>query len=86
MRQRVDHGHRLTEADRFEIQRRVTAGETFAEAASAVGCSSKSVQRFMRHTGGMRPRLWNRSLRHLSLAEREDVRIPAIVNAEIAAS
>jgi hypothetical protein len=55
MGQRVDHGFRLTEADRFEIQRRVTAGETFAAAAAAVGCSTKSIQRFMRHTGGMRP-------------------------------
>jgi IS30 family transposase len=73
MGQRVDHGFRLTEADRFEIQRRVTAGETFAAAAAAVGCSTKSIQRFMRHTGGMRPEVWKRSPRHLSLAEREDI-------------
>jgi IS30 family transposase len=73
MGKRVDHGHRLTEADRFEMQRRITAGETFAATAAAVGCSTKSIQRFMRHTGGMRPKAWNRSLRHLSLAEREDV-------------
>jgi hypothetical protein len=44
MGQRVDHGFRLTEADRFEIQRRVTAGETFAAAAAAVGCSTKSIR------------------------------------------
>jgi transposase, IS30 family len=73
MGKRVDHGHRLTEADRFEIQRRVTAGETFATAAAAAGCSTKSIQRFMRHTGGMRPKVWKRSRRHLSLAEREDI-------------
>lgn len=70
MGRRVDHGHRLTEADRFEIQRRVSAGETFAAAAAAVGCSTKSIQRFMARTGGMRPKEWKRSSRHLSLAER----------------
>ncbi len=73
MKKQVDHGHRLTEADRFEIQRRVTAGETFAAAPAAVGCSTKSIQRFMARTGGMRPKAWNRSPRHLSLAEREEL-------------
>lgn len=73
MGKRPDYAHRLTEADRFEIQRRVTAGETFASAATAVGCSTKSIQRFMKHTGGMRPKAWNRSPRQLSLAEREEL-------------
>jgi transposase, IS30 family len=73
MGKRVDHGHRLMEADRFEIQRRVNAGETFAMAAAAVGCSTKSIQRFMRHTVGMRPKGRERSSRQLSLAEREDI-------------
>ncbi len=73
MGKRVDHAHRLTESDRFEIQRRVAAGETFAAAAAAVGCSTKSIQRFVVRTGGMRPKAWNRSPRHLSLAEREDL-------------
>src|SRR6266508_503933 len=49
MGKRVDHAHRLTESDRFEIQRCVA------------------------RTGGMRPKAWNRSPRHLSLAEREDL-------------
>jgi IS30 family transposase len=73
MGKRVDNAHRLTESDRFEIQRRIAAGETFAAAAAAVGCSTKSIQRFMARTGGMRPKAWNRSPRHLSLAEREDL-------------
>lgn len=73
MGKRVDHAHRLTEADRFEIQRRVTAGETFAAAAAAVGCSTKSIQRFMAQTGAMRPKAWSRSPRQLSLAEREEL-------------
>lgn len=73
MRKRTGHGHRLTKADRFEIQRRVAAGEPFSPAAAAVGCSTKSIQRFMRHTGGMRPKAWNRSSTQLSLAEREEI-------------
>ena len=73
MRKRADYGHRLNEADRLEIQRRVTAGETFASAAAAVGCSTKSIQRFMAWTGAMRPKVRNRTPRHLSLADREEV-------------
>lgn len=73
MGKRIDRRHRLTEADRFEIQRRVAAGEAFAAAAAAVGCSTKSIQRFMAWTGGMRPKAWRRSPRHLSLAEREEL-------------
>ena len=73
MRKRADYGHRLTEADRLEIQRRVTSGETFASAAAAVGCSTKSIQRFMAWTGAMRPKVRTRSPRHLSLADREEV-------------
>lgn len=73
MRKRADYSHRLTEADRLEIQRRVTAGETFASAAAAVGCSTKSIQRFMAWTGAMRPKVRKRSPRHLSLADREEV-------------
>src|SRR5512146_2060168 len=73
MGHRADHGHRLTEADRFEIPRGVAAGETFAAAATAVGCSTKSIQRFLAYTGGMRPAVRKRSPRHLSLAEREEL-------------
>ena len=36
--------HRLTCAERLELQRRVRAGETHEVAATAVGCSAKSVQ------------------------------------------
>jgi hypothetical protein len=38
-RRRGDHARRLSEHDRQELQRRVAAGETFASAAAAVGCS-----------------------------------------------
>lgn len=73
MRRQADHGKRLSESDRGELQRRVSEGETFASAAAAVGCSTKSVQRFMARTGGIRPRVHERSPLRLSLAEREEL-------------
>jgi IS30 family transposase len=72
MRHRVDHG-RLSDADHAEIQRRVAEGATFAEAAAAVGCSTKSIQRFMKRTGGLASRTAERSPWRLSLAEREEL-------------
>jgi hypothetical protein len=47
MGSRGDHAHRLTDADAW----RFAAGETFATAAAAVGCSTKSIQRFIAKTG-----------------------------------
>ena len=55
------------------IQRRVSEGEPFARAAAAVGCSTKSIQRFMARTGGMMPRSRARSPLRLSLADREEL-------------
>ena len=72
-RRRADHGRRLSYEDHVEIQRRVSEGETFASAAAAVGCSTKSIQRFMARTGGMMPRSRARSPLRLSLAEREEL-------------
>jgi transposase, IS30 family len=73
MRRRADHGRRLTGRDHAEIQRRVAEGETFATAAAAVGCSTKSVQRFIRRTGGLKAKVRVRSPLRLSLAEREEM-------------
>ena len=64
---------RLSHADRSEIERLVWAGETFETAAAAVGCSTKSIQRFMALTGGLRRRIKKRSPKRLSLAEREEL-------------
>jgi IS30 family transposase len=64
---------RLSRADRAEIERRIFAGETFAIAAAAVGCSTRSIQRFLASTGGLKRRVRERSALRLSLAEREDV-------------
>jgi len=70
---RVDHARRLSGADHLEIQRRVSEGETFAAAAAAVGCSTKSIQRFMARTGGLKPKVRERSPWRLSVGEREEL-------------
>lgn len=49
------------------------AGESFEAAASAVGCSTKSVQRLHARTGGLQPRTRPRPEIRLSLAEREEI-------------
>ena len=65
--------HRLTCAERLELQRRVRAGEKHVTAAAAVGCSSKSVQRLLAKTGGIKPRVKPQSALRLSLPEREEI-------------
>jgi IS30 family transposase len=64
---------RLSQADRSEIERRIRSGETFETAAAAVGCSTKSIQRYLALTGGLKSRLKERSALRLSLAEREEI-------------
>lgn len=65
--------HRLTYAERLELQSRVRAGKRHVDAAAAVGCSAKSVQRLLLKTGGVKPRTIARSALRLSLAEREEI-------------
>ena len=65
--------HRLSFAERLELQRRVRAGETFEGAAAAVGCSPKSVQRLLLKTAGIKSRAKPQSVLRLSLAEREEI-------------
>ena len=72
MRRREKYG-RLSEADRLEIGDRIWSGQTHAEAAAAVGCSTKSIQRLLTRTGGLAPRGRNRSPRQLTVAEREEI-------------
>ena len=72
-RQWTGNPRRLSQADRAEIERRIRDGETFATAAAAVGCSTKSIQRFLARTGGLKSRLKERSPLRLSLAEREEL-------------
>ena len=66
-------GHRLTCAERLELQRRVRSGETHQSAATALGCSAKSVQRLLVKTGGLMPRTMPQSALRLSQSEREEI-------------
>ena len=72
MRRREKYG-RLSEKDRLEIGDRIWSGQTHAEVAAAVGCSTKSIQRLLTCTGGLAPRGRNRSSRQLTVAEREEI-------------
>src|SRR5216684_912687 len=73
MGQGSGRAHRLTGAERLELQHRVRAGETHAVAATALGCSAKSVQRLLVKTGGVKPRSTSQSALRLSLPEREEI-------------
>jgi len=73
MGQGSGHGHRLTSAERLDLQRRVRAGETYQSAAAVVGCSAKSVQRLLGKTGGLMPRVTPQSALRLTLSEREEI-------------
>lgn len=72
MREGTRNGRRLTVTERAELRRRITAGETFAAAAAAVGCSTKSIQRLLHSREPSRPVVPRAPLR-LSLAEREEI-------------
>jgi IS30 family transposase len=64
---------RLSQADRAQIESLIWGGATFEAAATAVGCSTKSIQRFLALTGGLKRRVKQRSPLRLSLAEREEL-------------
>src|SRR5262245_4840453 len=72
-REWTGNAKRLSEADRVEIDRRIHDGEAFATVASAVGCSTKSIQRYLALTGGIKRRTRERSALRLSLKEREEI-------------
>ena len=73
MGQGTGHARRLSDVERAELRRRIWEGETFARAAAAVGCSTKSIQRLMARSSGLTPRGKPRAALRLSLAEREEV-------------
>ena len=64
---------RLKHTDYLEMRRRLSEGETFAAVGEAVGCSTKTIQRFMRRVGGLLERSQGRSPLRLSMAEREEL-------------
>ena len=67
------NARRLSQADRAQIESLIWGGATFEAAATAVGCSTKSIQRFLALTGGLKRRVKQRSPLRLSLAEREEL-------------
>ena len=69
----IGHAHRLTHAERLELQARVRAGQTHFAAATAVGCAAKTVQALLAKSGGIKSRSQARSPLRLSLAEREEI-------------
>lgn len=72
MHRRSEAG-RLTREERFDIYKRIKGGETFETAALAVGCSTKSIQRLLKQTGGALPRMRQRAQLRLSVREREEI-------------
>ena len=65
---------RLSRVDRLRIERLTRAGETFATTAAMVGCSVKSIQRYLALSGGLKSRAEEeRSALRLSLADREEL-------------
>ena len=73
LRKRRGPRRRLKHTDYLEMRRRVSEGETFAAIGKALGCSTKTIQRFMRRVGGLLEKSQGRSALRLSLAEREDL-------------
>jgi IS30 family transposase len=79
------HGRRLSERERGEIERRLAAGETQLEIAAAVGCDPRTIFRWIVRSGGLRGYERRRSIRFLSLVEREEIAL-GVVCGESAAS
>lgn len=67
------NARRLSHADRATIEALIHQGATFEAAATAAGCSTRSIQRFLAVTGGLKRRLKARSPLRLSIAEREEL-------------
>ncbi len=62
---------RLSHADQAEIERLIRDGETFETTAAKVGCSEKSIQRYLASIGGLQSRGKPRSSRLLSREARK---------------
>ena len=72
-REWTGNAKRLSQADRAEIERLIRDGETFATTAARVGCSEKSIQRYLASIGGLQSRGKKRSPLRLSPEEREEL-------------
>jgi IS30 family transposase len=63
----------LSAEPRDEVDRRIAAGETQEQVATAVGCDPRTMIRWITRTGGVRRYERRRSARFLSLTEREEI-------------
>ena len=72
-REWTGNARRLSHVDRAQIERLIWGGETLATAAAVVGCSTKSIQRYLALSGGLKRRVKERSALRLSLADREEL-------------
>lgn len=72
-REWTGNARRLSEADRVAIERLIHEGGSYEGVAAAVGCSTKSIQRYLALTGGVRRRTRPRSPLRLSVKEREEI-------------
>jgi hypothetical protein len=68
-RKRRAHPRRLSDEQRWEVERRIGTGETQEEVAVAVGCDVRTVIRWVIRTGGLRSYERLRSPMRLSLAD-----------------
>lgn len=66
-------GYRIPTSGRVEIARRLARGERQCDVAAALGVSTRTIIRFVKAEGMPGPRRKDRSPRHLSLAEREEI-------------
>jgi len=66
-------GRPLSAAVCEEVRALARAGVSVSESARRVGCSSKSVYRVLRRGGGIAPGVRRRSLRALTVVEREEI-------------
>ena len=75
----------MPESVRVEIRDRVLAGEMWLAVAAGLGVSRRTVAWVMRESGGMPPVVRCRSVRWLSLAEREEIRAGLVQGWSLAA-
>ena len=64
---------RFTEVEVVEVWERRQAGESNRLIGRRLGRSAGSIRAFVESFGGVRPEPRRRSLRHLSLTEREEI-------------
>jgi len=63
----------FTESERVEVWDRRQAGESNRSIGRRLGRSAASIRAFVESSGGVRPAVRHRSIRHLSLVEREEI-------------